>query len=131
EEDDTWPAAGHGAATSAGTTPSSSSAPPPPPGAPPSPAGSGWVTPPQTARQARAQARAARRAERVARGERYGTTGGGVLGGLLVLLGVFFLVRQYLPSIDFNWFWPVVLVAVGALLLLSAIGRGPNSGGPG
>ena len=115
-------------------------APPPSPGAPvgtatpgaagaPGPTGSGWVSPPPTTRQLRAEARAARRAARGDRG--YGTSGGVLLGGFLVLLGVFFLVRQYLPSIDFNWFWPVVLVALGAVLLLSSVGRGPSSGGRG
>lgn len=114
-------------------------APPPPPPSPAvsagpaagtsAPSGSGWVSPPPTSRQLRAEARAARRA---ARGDRdYGMTGGVLVGGLLVLLGVFFLVRQYLPTIDFNWFWPVVLVALGAVLLLSAVGRGPNSGNRG
>jgi phage shock protein C len=91
--------------------------------------GSGWVVPPPTARQARAEARAARRAARQARGE--GISGGLLLGGLLVLLGLFFLVRQYLPSLDFEWFWPVVLVGLGVVLLLSAVGRGPRSGDQG
>jgi peptidoglycan/LPS O-acetylase OafA/YrhL len=85
--------------------------------------------PPPTARQARAEARAARRAARRARGE--GISGGLLLGGLLVLLGLFFLVRQYLPSLDFEWFWPVVLVGLGVILLLSAVGRGPRSGDQG
>jgi phage shock protein C len=91
------------------------------------PAASGWVSPPPSDRQARAEARAARRA---ARADRRGTSGGAILGGLLILLGVYFLVRQYLPSIDFNWFWPLALVALGVVLLLSALGRGPRSGGP-
>ena len=89
----------------------------------------GWVVPPATARQARAEARAARRAARAARGD--GVSGGLILGGLLVLLGIFFLVRQYLPSLDFEWFWPLVLVGLGVVLLLSAVGRGPRSGGEG
>jgi phage shock protein C len=108
--------------------PATGAAPTAPSAGAPSPIGSGWVTPPPTSRQLRAEARAARRA---ARSDRFGSTGGVVIGGLLVLLGVFFLVRQYLPSIDFNWFWPVVLVAVGAVLLISAIGRGPSSGNQG
>jgi phage shock protein C len=94
----------------------------------PLPAGSGWETPPPSSQEARAQARAARRAARTERG---GMSGGVLLGGFLVLLGVFFLVREYLPDIDFNWFWPLVLVALGVVLLASALGRGPRSGGPG
>jgi phage shock protein C len=129
EEDGAW----HPAAPSPGGAPS---APPEsaagtvgPSAAAPASSASGWVSPPPTSRQLRAEARAARRA---ARGERdYGTTGGVLVGGLLVLLGVFFLVRQYLPTIDFNWFWPVVLIALGAVLLVSAVGRGPSSGNRG
>jgi len=147
EEDDTWHAAAPagmapggaamgGAATGAAATGAAATgAAAPPPGTvsgtseAPTPTGSGWVTPPPTSRQLRAEARAARRA---ARGERgFGTTGGVILGGFLVLLGVFFLVRQYLPSIDFDWFWPLILVGLGAVLLVSAVGRGPRSGGPG
>ena len=85
------------------------------------PAGSGWATPPPGA-----EARAARRA---ARAERSGMSGGMLLGGFLVLLGVFFLVREYLPSIDFDWFWPLVLVVIGVALLATSLGRGPRSGG--
>ena len=58
-------------------------------------------------------------------------SGGMLLGGFLVLFGLFFLVREFLPSIDFDWFWPLVLVGVGAALLLSSMGRGPRSGGHG
>jgi phage shock protein C len=86
-------------------------------------AASGWATPPST----NAEARAARRA---ARAERGGISGGLILGAFLVLLGLFFLAREYLPSIDFDWFWPLVLVGVGVALLASSMGRGPRSGGP-
>lgn len=123
EEDDAWQPTPPPAASAPGDAGAAvpGSAPSGPPAGP-----SGWVTPPQTARQARAEARAARRA---AGGGRYATSGGALLGGLLVLLGLFFLAREYLPHIDMNWFWPLVLVAVGVVLLVSAIGRGPNSGG--
>ena len=53
-----------------------------------------------------------------------------LLGGFLVLLGVFFLVREYLPNVDFDWFWPLILVGLGVALLASSFGRGPRSGGP-
>ena len=52
-----------------------------------------------------------------------------ILGGLLVLVGLFLLAREYLPRLDMNWFWPLVLVGVGVVLLVSAVGRGPKSGG--
>jgi phage shock protein PspC (stress-responsive transcriptional regulator) len=77
------------------------------------------------AAQARAEARAARRASREARGGR--TSAGLIVGGFLVLLGTFFLIREFLPSIDFDWFWPLVLVGLGILLVVVALGRGPSS----
>jgi phage shock protein C len=83
----------------------------------------------QAARDARAEARAARRAARVERGG--GMSLGILFGGFLILLGAFFLVRQYLPQIDFDWFWPLILVLLGLLLVVSAMGRGPRSGGSG
>jgi uncharacterized membrane protein len=79
----------------------------------------------QSAREARAQARAARRAARTERG---GTPAAIIVGGFLVLLGAFFLLRQILPSFDFDWFWPLALVGLGAVLIVTAIGRGPRSG---
>jgi phage shock protein C len=111
EADDVWPARGQPAPPTAAAPEGAGRA---------TPAGSGWVSPPTSERQARADARAARR----------GMSGGAILGGLLILLGLYFLVRQYLPSIDFDWFWPLALVALGVVLLVSALGRGPRSGGP-
>lgn len=116
EADDAWPTVGQQPPAAAPESPGNAT-----------PAGSGWVAPPPSDRQARAEARAARRA---ARAERGGMTGGAILGGFLILLGLFFLARQYLPSIDFDWFWPLALVALGVVLLMSALGRGPRSGGP-
>ena len=80
----------------------------------------------QAARDARAEARAARRAARVERG---GMSLGLLFGGFLILLGVFFLAREFLPQIDFDWFWPLILVLLWLLLVLTAMGRGPRSGG--
>jgi phage shock protein C len=81
----------------------------------------------QAAQQAREEARAARAAARAERGG--GMSPGLLFGGFLVLLGVFFLVREYLPQIDFDWFWPLILVVLGVLLVMTAMGRGPRSGG--
>ena len=53
-----------------------------------------------------------------------------LFGGFLVVLGLFFLVRQFLPQFDFDWFWPLVLVGLGIVLVVSALGRGPRSGSP-
>jgi phage shock protein C len=94
----------------------------------PAPSSDGWVSPPANAREARRQARAARRA---ARRDRDGVPLG-ILGGLLlVAIGGFFLARQWLPEIDFDWFWPLVLVGLGILLIVTAVTRRPDEpGGP-
>jgi phage shock protein PspC (stress-responsive transcriptional regulator) len=81
----------------------------------------------QAAHDARLEARAARRAARAERGG--GMSPGLVFGGFLILLGAFFLVREFLPQIDFDWFWPLILVLLGLLLVVTAMGRGPRSGG--
>ncbi len=52
-----------------------------------------------------------------------------ILGGFLVILGGFFLVREFLPQIDFDWFWPAMLILLGVVILVSALGR--ERGGPG
>lgn len=86
-------------------------------------AGSG----PWEARQRDAQAgRAARREARRQRGE---SGAPAVIGILLVLLGGFFLVRQWLPQLDFDWFWPLMLIGVGVILLVVAVGRRPSDPG--
>jgi len=49
--------------------------------------------------------------------------GGLVVGIGLVLIGVWFLVRDYLPSIDWSLLWPAILIGVGALILFSSARR--------
>ena len=44
-----------------------------------------------------------------------------LLGGGLVLVGLWFLVRQYLPDIDWGLVWPLALVAAGIAILVSAM----------
>jgi phage shock protein C len=132
EEDEGWPVASTASAPT-GTNPAATPGPAPWTG-PTGPAGSGWAQPSDASREALERARAARdearAARRAARAERGGTSPGLIVGGFLVLLGLFFLVREYLPDIDFDWFWPLVLVGLGLLLLASSLGRGPRSGGP-
>lgn len=41
----------------------------------------------------------------------------------LVAIGVWFLVREFVPDINWNLLWPLVIVAVGALILISATRR--------
>jgi phage shock protein C len=83
-----------------------------------------------------AERRAARAARRADRGDGRAAANGALIGGaLLILIGVFFLAREFLPTIDFDWFWPLVLVGLGAVLLVSAIRRDDHRddhrGGPG
>ena len=119
-------------------TPMPGAVPPPdPPADPLDPAGtstsaapaaaSGWTAPSATDR-GRSARRAARPERRTGRGSRDGAPGALIVGTLLVLLGVFFLAREFLPQIDFDWFWPLVLVGVGAVMVVSALGRGPGDG---
>ncbi|HEX2220959.1 MAG TPA: PspC domain-containing protein [Candidatus Limnocylindria bacterium] len=55
--------------------------------------------------------------------QREAGTGSLVIGALLVIGGIYFLVRDYLPQIDWDRVWPFALVAVGVVLLVSAIRR--------
>lgn len=43
-----------------------------------------------------------------------------VVGVGLVLLGAWFLVREYLPPVNWNLIWPVVLIGIGALILITS-----------
>lgn len=99
----------------------------PAPVPPPAPGALWAASPADSRRHARAEARAQRRAARTARGE----TGSGItpaiVGGIvLVLLGFFFLAREWLPAFDFDWFWPALLILLGVLLLVGAVGRRPS-----
>ena len=46
-----------------------------------------------------------------------------IVGIGLVLLGIWFLVREFLPPIDWSLVWPVVLIGVGALVLVTSMRR--------
>lgn len=92
----------------------------------------GWQQPRTDARAMRRAARAeARAARREARG--WDSRSGAVIVGIiLILIGAFYLVREYLPTIDFDWFWPLVLVGLGVVVLVLAVRPGPGGpGGPG
>lgn len=100
-----------------------------------SPSGSGWVAPGSAAfadpgatveqREARQRARAERRAQRG------GLPGGLIAGLVLIAIGLFFLARQFLPRLDFDLFWPVILIGIGVLVLVSSLRRGPRDPGSG
>ena len=51
-----------------------------------------------------------------------------ILGGFLIILGGFFLAREFLPQIDFDWFWPLILVGIGILLVVTAMRRPSEPG---
>jgi hypothetical protein len=46
-----------------------------------------------------------------------------------VVLGLAFLAREWLPSIDFDWVWPSLLVVLGVVLLVSAFVTRPHDDG--
>ena len=48
---------------------------------------------------------------------------GVVIGIGLVVLGIWFLLRPYLPDISWNLIWPLAIVAVGGLILITAARR--------
>jgi phage shock protein C len=45
------------------------------------------------------------------------------IGGGLVLIGLWFLVREYVPAIRWDLIWPLLLVGVGVLILVTASRR--------
>jgi phage shock protein PspC (stress-responsive transcriptional regulator) len=124
EEDDLSPqqyAAATGQAAAAEVTGSSTA----PTGAPVD-----WRSQRVNEREAR---RAARRARRAANPDE-GRTIGLLVGGFLVLIGIAFLLRNFIPTIDFDLFWPVILVIVGIVILVAAFRpsgpAGPGGGAP-
>lgn len=63
---------------------------------------------------------AGRRAER----RRHRSGGGGiVIGSLLILLGAWFLARDWVPWLRTAELWPIALVLLGIVLLVGAMGR--------
>jgi phage shock protein C len=118
---DTGPAAA--SATESGETAAVPGTAPSTPGMPASPAQptSYWVAP--GASQSRAQARAERRAARAAaRASRPPGQAGLILGVILILLGGWFLLEQYVPAFDPNRFWPFIVIGLGVVLLAFAFG---------
>lgn len=48
----------------------------------------------------------------------------GGVGIGLVLIGLWFLLREYVPQIDWGFVWPLVVVGIGALIVLNSLRRG-------
>jgi phage shock protein C len=97
--------------------------PPPPARDAPASAGVGRDEVPPTRREFRDQDRLARREQRAARRaeRRDGNSGSVIFGLLLVVVGAWFLARQYLPAVDFDRLWPFGLVAVGVVLVVLSL----------
>lgn len=53
-----------------------------------------------------------------------GRTGALVAGAILVLVGGYFLVRDYLPSIDLRVSWPFIAVGLGIVLIVASLRPG-------
>lgn len=55
-----------------------------------------------------------------------GVTTGSIIGGLiLILLGVYLTLDQYdIINVDFNTFWPIVLIVIGLILMFGFWQRG-------
>lgn len=45
------------------------------------------------------------------------------VGAGLILIGTWFLLREYLPNFNWNFVWPVVIVAIGVVILVGALRR--------
>ncbi len=103
------------------SSPSTATEPVPVPGwVPPGAPSGGYVAPDYHAQ--RAAARAARRADRAARRAEHGVGGGAlVFGIILILIGGYFLVREYIPQIDIDVVWPLVIIVLGVVLLFGAL----------
>ncbi len=101
------------------------------PGDPATPAGAAAATGAAAyAADPRAARRAARAARRAARRERHGGSAGIIIGALLILIGATFFIRQWLPTFDFDWFWPLTLVGLGVVLLVVGFSRDADGRGP-
>jgi phage shock protein PspC (stress-responsive transcriptional regulator) len=47
-----------------------------------------------------------------------------VIGLFIILLGLYFLFRNFLPWLSFQLFWPALLIFVGLLLIFSSVKKG-------
>ena len=130
------PLAPDGWVPSPGPPPGGSWGPPPNAGQWGSPPNAGqWGTPPPTgqstgARRARRRPGSGRRrrAGPDPRGRGRITTNAGIVGGfVLVGIGVWFLVDQYV-HIDWQLVWPVVVILIGVGLIVAAMRRSRPSG---
>lgn len=57
------------------------------------------------------------------RRHRRNSTGPTVIGLILIIAGVYFLARQYIPAFNWSLIWPLFIIGGGLLLILFAFGR--------
>ena len=107
--------ASHTDATAAGSAPA--------PEAPASTGGPPASAPMGSPRSSIAGDWAARRAER--RRRRSGE-GGVLIGAVLIVIGIWFLARDYVPWLQVAELWPVALILIGLVLLVGALRRDPT-----
>lgn len=50
-----------------------------------------------------------------------------VIGLILIVAGIFFLARQYIPAFNWSLIWPLIAIVGGLLLILVAFARGRSS----
>ena len=50
-------------------------------------------------------------------------TGALIFGLILIAVGAYFLLRQYLPTLNFDLIWPLIVMGGGVLLVVAAFGR--------
>lgn len=61
--------------------------------------------------------------QRYQRRHRSETSGALLVGIILIGAGAFFLLREYVPSIDTNLLWPLLAIGLGVLFIVAALGR--------
>jgi phage shock protein C len=60
--------------------------------------------------------------------DRNGLAGAVVIGTILVIVGSFFLLRQFLPSLNVGAVWPLLAIGGGVVLIVAAfLGRRPDA----
>lgn len=57
------------------------------------------------------------------RQRRSDATGPLVIGLILIVVGIYFLARQFIPAFNWGLIWPVVIIAGGLLLMVAAFTR--------
>ena len=80
-----------------------------------------WMTEREARRAARRETRPPRRADHDGRA-------GLIFGAILVLIGVWFLVSRYIPALDGAFLGPIILIAIGAIVLAGALRRNEDDG---